>query len=332
MRDLGAVLRLGHRPDRDKRMTTHVGLTARAFGLEKMFMPDLDKDIKDTIEDVTNRFGGQFQIEEKKNWKTLLNEWDGKTIHLTMYGEDIDYFFSEHDLKNPLIIVGSKKVPRNVYDIVDHNVAVGSQPHSEVASLAVFLDRYNNRSIPKLSGGEMSILHSKSEKRVLDHSKVPEADECFRFARERGMDDGLLSHTMSVLNRALHLQNSFGGDLRLIIAGALLHDVGRTVTHGVEHGVEGARLIREKDWDEELAKIVERHIGGGITKTEAEEEGLPPKDYVPETLEEKIVCHADNTAGGKERFKQQIERTEKAGYIESADRMRKLAEEFEEDI
>jgi len=332
VRDLGAVLRLGHRPDRDKRMTTHIGLTARAFGLEKMYMPDLNHDIKNSLEDVADRFGGDFQVEEKKNWKGLIEEWEGETIHLTMYGEDIERFFAENEVKNPLVIVGSKKIPRKVYDIADYNVAVGAQPHSEVASLAVFLDRYNNRSIPGLSDGEMSILPSESEKRVLDHSKVPTADDCFRFIRKNGMDDDLLSHTMSVLDRALHLQNSNGGNLRLVIAGALLHDVGRTITHGVDHGIEGARFIREQGWDEELAKIVERHIGGGITKREAEEVGLPPKNYVPKTLEEKIVCHADNTAGGKERFQQLIERTEEAGYEESADRMRELAEEFQETL
>jgi len=332
VRYLGAVLRLGHRPDRDKRMTTHVGLTARAFGLDRMYMPDLNDEIKDSLEDVADRFGGGFSVEEKKDWEALIKEWDGETIHLTMYGEDIGRFFEKNKIENPLIIVGSEKVPRRVYDIADHNVAVGAQPHSEVASLAVFLDRYNNRSIHGLAGGDISVLPSKSEKRVLDHSKVPTADKCFRFARERGMDDDLLTHTMSVLDRALHLQNSNGGNLRLVIAGALLHDVGRTVTHGVDHGIEGACLIRDQGWDEELAKIVERHIGGGITKKEAEKEGLPPKDYVPETLEEKIVCHADNTAGGKERFKQQLERTEEVGYIESANRMRELAEEFEEDL
>ncbi len=313
-------------------MTTHVGLTARAFGLNKMFMPDLDEDIKNSLEDVADRFGGDFQVKERKDWEHLVKGWDGETIHLTMYGEDIDSFFENNEVENPLIIVGSKKVPRKIYDKADHNVAVGSQPHSEVASLAVFLDRYNNRSITRLTGGEMSVIPSEDGKRVLDHSKVPTADECFRFAKEKGIDDDLLAHTMGVLDRALNLQDSHGGNLRLVLAGALLHDVGRTVTHEVDHGVEGALLIREQGWNEELAKIVERHIGGGITKGEAEEQGLPPKDYVPQTLEEKIICHADNTAGGKERFKRQIERAEEAGYVESANRMRELAEEFEEDL
>ncbi|MEF8873991.1 MAG: HD domain-containing protein [Candidatus Thermoplasmatota archaeon] len=329
---MSSVLRLGHRPGRDKRMTTHVGLTARAFGMEKMFLPEMDSKVKNTLDDVTERFGADFSVKEEKDWRGLIKEWDGDVIHLTMYGSDIDDFFSEQEIKNPLIVVGSQKVPRDVYDLSDFNVSVGNQPHSEVAALAVFMDRFHNRSIPETTAGEMSVLPSDSDKRVVDYSEVPSAKECFEFARERGMDDDLIAHTMSVLERALHLQNEHGGDLRLIIAGALLHDIGRTVTHGVDHGVEGSKIIEEKGWSEELQKIVERHIGGGITKKEAEEAGLPARSYVPETLEGKIICHADNTAGDRERFEYQIQRAEEAGHHESAKRMKKLAREFEEDL
>ncbi len=330
MRELGAVLRLGHRPDRDKRMTTHVGLTARAFGLRKMYMPDVNTDLRETLEDVSERFGGDFAVKERKNWERLIKNWSGDTVHLTMYGSDIDGFFGENEIEDPLVIVGSEKVPKQVYDIADHNVAVGSQPHSEVASLAVFLDRYNGRDIPSFTGGEISVLPSDEGKRVIDHSKIPSASECFEFAKDLGMDDGLMSHTLDVMERALQLREKKGGDLRLVVSGALLHDIGRTVTHDLEHGVEGAKIVREQGWSDELAKIVERHIGGGITKDEAEEQGLPARSFLPETLEEKIICHADNTAGEEERFERQIRRTEEAGHQDSAERMRDLAEEFGE--
>ncbi|MFW6375766.1 MAG: HD domain-containing protein [Thermoplasmatota archaeon] len=145
------------------------------------------------------------------------------------------------------------------------------------------------------------------------------------------IEDGVIEHSMDVLERALELHDKFGGDLKLIVAAAILHDVGRSVTHGVEHGIEGGKIAREEGWHEELALIIERHIGGGITKEEAEEQGLPVKSYVPETLEEKLICHADNTAGGKERFDDLINRTENAGYKDSAERMRELARYFEEE-
>lgn len=336
MRDVGAVLRLGHRPGRDKRMTTHVGLTARALGLKKMYMDNLDPDIKSTVEDVGDRFGGNFEVIEKENWKNQIKKWEGTTIHLTMYGDDINDFFedvNERKIDNPLIIVGSKKVPKKVYDLVDFNVSVGNQPHSEVAALAVFLDRLNQKSLPEFPGGELDVIPDTEGKRVVNTTDVPEINTCFEFCREKGMDNGLFSHVFSVLDRALYLREKNGGNLKLIKAGALLHDIGRTKTHGIEHGVEGARMIKEKGWSDELARIAERHIGGGITKEEAMELDIPTKSYIPETLEEKIICHADNSAGGKSRFEYQLERTEEAGHEDSANRMRKLAEELnDEDV
>jgi len=80
-----------------------------------------------------------------------------------------------------------------------------------------------------------------------------------------------------------------------------LHDIGRSKTHSIEHGVVGAEILRDLGFDERLALIAERHIGAGITKEEAIELGLPPKDYLPVTLEEKIVAHADNLIFGTER-------------------------------
>ncbi len=314
-------------------MTTHVGLTARAFGADSFFIPNEDKKIFKTLKDVTERFGGDFEVKEKKDWKELVKTWSGTVIHLTMYGQSIDTFFSKNeDLEDPLIIVGAEKVPKDVYDIADHNVAVGSEPHSEVAALAVFLDRYNGRELPKLRKGDISVLASERDKRVIDNSKIPNAETCFKFAKENGMDEGLLQHTMSVLQRTLELHEKHGGDLQLLIAGALLHDIGRTRSHGVDHGVLGGDMIRDEGWEEELARIVECHVGGGLTREEAEELDIPTKDYLPETVEEKIVCHADNTAGGEERFQGLIQRVEEDGNQKSAARMRRLAEEFEDDL
>ncbi|HID47491.1 MAG TPA: TIGR00295 family protein [Methanococcaceae archaeon] len=90
-------------------------------------------------------------------------------------------------------------------------------------------------------------------------------------------------------------------DLDLAVFGALLHDIGRSRTHTIKHGVEGAKIVREHNLDERLALIVERHIGGGITKKEAAELGLPPRDYIPRTLEEKLVAHCDNLTSGTKR-------------------------------
>lgn len=83
-------------------------------------------------------------------------------------------------------------------------------------------------------------------------------------------------------------------DIESVVIGGLLHDIGRSRTHGIDHAVTGARIAVEKGLDDKLVKIIERHIGAGIPKTEAPELGLPEKDYLPATIEEKIVAYADN--------------------------------------
>ena len=89
-------------------------------------------------------------------------------------------------------------------------------------------------------------------------------------------------------------------DIDAVFLGALLHDIGRSKTHGIGHAVAGARIAIENGLDDKLVKIIERHIGAGIPKQEAQGLGLPEKDYVPVTIEEKIVAYADNLIFGKE--------------------------------
>jgi len=141
------VLRLGHRPERDKRITTHVALTARAFGADGIIIAaDEDEHVRESVEDVVKRWGGQFFIKFSPHWKKIVREWEGKIVHLTMYGIHVDDALPKikEDLKrgeNILVVIGAEKVPREVYELAHYNVAIGNQPHSEVAALAVFLDR-----------------------------------------------------------------------------------------------------------------------------------------------------------------------------------------------
>ena len=140
-----AVLRLGHRPGRDDRMTTHVALTARALGADRVFLPANATDAVGTARDVTDRFGGPFGVETSDELLGTVRGWEGAIVHLTMYGErvqDVEAAVRERHRNAPLlVVVGAEKVPFEVYDHADWNVAVTSQPHSEVAALAVFLDR-----------------------------------------------------------------------------------------------------------------------------------------------------------------------------------------------
>jgi tRNA (cytidine56-2'-O)-methyltransferase len=139
------VLRLGHRPGRDNRMTTHVGLTARAFGADRVVIAGDASKAAGTVEDITERFGGPFEVELTDAHRRLLREWEGTVVHLTMYGlpvQDVEADVrSDHEDEPLLVVVGAEKVPFDVYERADYNVGVTNQPHSEVAGLAVFLDR-----------------------------------------------------------------------------------------------------------------------------------------------------------------------------------------------
>lgn len=141
-----AVLRIGHRPQRDARVTTHVGLTARAFGASGMFLTVRDRGIAESVRDVASRFGGDFFVEEGMSFRRCITDWKaagGTVVHLTMYGINLPDAVEEIRTRNKvLVVVGAEKVPGEVYGLADFNIAVGNQPHSEIAALAVFLDRY----------------------------------------------------------------------------------------------------------------------------------------------------------------------------------------------
>ena len=134
------VLRLGHRPARDKRVTSHVALTARAFGADAMLVSTRDAGLERSIRAVVRRFGGSFRIETGVAWRRILKDWQGTKVHLTMYGERLQDVMPRVPREDLLVVVGAEKVPRDLFDLVDWNIAVGNQPHSEVAALAVFLD------------------------------------------------------------------------------------------------------------------------------------------------------------------------------------------------
>ncbi|MDH7506459.1 MAG: tRNA (cytidine(56)-2'-O)-methyltransferase [Candidatus Thermoplasmatota archaeon] len=167
------VLRIGHRIGRDKRITTHVSLVARAFGADKILIDKTDKKIQEAVESICSRFGGNFEIETGVDKKKVLKEWKGVIVHLTMYGEQLKKSLKKIDKKKDLlIVVGAEKVPPFVYEMADFNVSVGNQPHSEVAALAIFLDRYTNGSWQsKKFNGKLEILPCDRGKKVISKEK-----------------------------------------------------------------------------------------------------------------------------------------------------------------
>jgi tRNA (cytidine56-2'-O)-methyltransferase len=167
-----AVLRLGHRPGRDERMTTHVGLTARALGADRVWLPDNAGQSLETVADITARFGGPFDVELTDSPNALIREWDGTVVHLTMYGERVqdveDEIRTAHEDDPVLVVVGSEKVSFDVYEAADWNVGVTNQPHSEVAGLAVFLDRlFEGRELEReWEGADRTVVPMATGKRV----------------------------------------------------------------------------------------------------------------------------------------------------------------------
>lgn len=166
------VLRLGHRPDRDKRVTTHVCLTARAFGAERVLVAEEDPHLVEGIEGVVGRFGGDFTVETGTGWRGPLKAFSGAKVHLTMYGLPVDEVVPKLSPSGDLlVVVGAEKVPREVYDLVDWNVAVGNQPHSEVAALAVLLYAFQGPAVLRREfPGKMQIKPSARGKDVVGRS------------------------------------------------------------------------------------------------------------------------------------------------------------------
>jgi len=198
------ILRLGHRPERDKRTTTHLGLVGRALGARGMLLAANDKGVERSVREVTKRWGGDFFVQSGVKWRAELRAWKqkgGKVCHLTMYGENLPDVISEvregvregvqegvreevqeevqeevreegresvQEEARVLVVVGAEKVPYEVFEAADWNVAVSNQPHSEVAALALFLDylQEGRELRAKFEGAELEVVPKRRGKAV----------------------------------------------------------------------------------------------------------------------------------------------------------------------
>ena len=144
------VLRLGYRKGRDPRITTHLALVARALGADGFLLAgDEDKEMFDNLNSVSDRFGGNLDTQHVSGLGHLKKHLEngGVAVHLTMYGEPFRKAIPKIRRDRPVVVVvGGAKVPGDVYKICQHNVAVGNQPHSEVAALALFMDAWFGES------------------------------------------------------------------------------------------------------------------------------------------------------------------------------------------
>lgn len=292
-----SVYRYGHRLSRDKRITTHTALVARAFGARGITVDSTDDRLEATIADVNERFGDDFSIETGVSWREFRRAHEGAVVHLTMYGLPIDDVIDDirrHD--DVIAVVGSQKVPGSFYGEADYNVAVGNQPHSEVAALAVFLHY--------LTEGGWTDRRFYGTHRIVPQArgkKVVERDYA-ALLRDTGCPPGVVEHAGKVQHLALAIaqrvkQQGANVDLATVKIGAMLHDLGRAESQGIDHIPAGVALARRHGLPKKVVRVIERHGGAGIDRDEAAKLGLPVKDYTPQTIEEKIVAHADILTG-----------------------------------
>lgn len=137
-------------------------------------------------------------------------------------------------------------------------------------------------------------------------SALPSRRQALKILREVGCSTSVIHHCEAVSRLAVEMaaayrKHGINVDLKLVEIGALLHDIGRARTHKIDHGVIGAKIARSKHLAEPIVQIIERHLLAGITAQEAQKFGLPVKDYLPHTIEEKIVLYADKRISGPRR-------------------------------
>ena len=165
--------------------------------------------------------------------------------------------------------------------------------------------------------------------------KLPSREQALKLLHESKCSVKVIKHCRAVTKLALEIaeacrEKGLNIDLELVEIGALLHDVGRSKTHTVNHAVVGVEIAKSAGLPEPVISIIKTHVGGGITVSEAEKLGWPKDVYVPITLEEKIVSYADKLIEGSKRVPIEItiKKLSKELKGDAAERVRKLHEEI----
>ena len=161
-------------------------------------------------------------------------------------------------------------------------------------------------------------------------SILPSERQCFEILKEEGCSPKVIRHVCTVNIVAMIIASRVKADRDLVNAGSLLHDVGRSRTHGVRHVSEGVAIARARNFPEPLIRVISRHIAAGLTKDEAKALGLPDGEYMPETVEEKIVCHADNLVSDDKvtTLQEALDDLYSKGYTNTAERMKAMHHEL----
>jgi uncharacterized protein (TIGR00295 family) len=155
----------------------------------------------------------------------------------------------------------------------------------------------------------------------------PDYSTCLALLTDEGVSPGVLKHVkavhrFSVIIGKRLIELGYRVNMPLLEAGALLHDIGRSKTHGLSHAIAGCEIAERLGLPGDVISIIRNHIGAGITKEEAVEKGLPALDFIPDSLEEKIVAAADNLAFGEnlQTIEQHKQNMLRQGVIAGAER------------
>jgi uncharacterized protein (TIGR00295 family) len=163
---------------------------------------------------------------------------------------------------------------------------------------------------------------------------IPSAQQALALHKKYGSNDRTVSHcqacakiSKALAERAVQLRHPV--NVEAVMAGALLHDIGRSQTQTVAHGYVGAGILEKEGVDPVVVEIVRRHVGAGISPEEAVPLGFPPGDYIPRTLEQKIVGFADKMLDGDRArpFEEEVKRFVKKGH--DVQRLRRLKEDVD---
>jgi uncharacterized protein len=166
-------------------------------------------------------------------------------------------------------------------------------------------------------------------------NQLPNREQAIKLLQENNCPPQVIQHCLAVTEFALGIayrlqEKGIQIDLPLVEAGALLHDLGRSKTHKVDHSLVGSQIAQKIGLPQPIVNIIKRHVGAGITDEEANWLGWPKDIYVPQTIEEKIVSYADKRIdqGKVVPIETEIERLQKEGMVEAGERVRSLHEEI----
>lgn len=162
-------------------------------------------------------------------------------------------------------------------------------------------------------------------------SSIPSEVDCVEMLLDVGCKRRVIIHCCTVEAVAKEIASHVPGvDRDLVNAGALLHDIGRSVDHSIMHAYIGSQIVGAHGLPQALVDIVRKHTGAGLDAEDVDEMGLPPADYMPSTLEEKIVAHADNLVSDNKVVKHDhsVEKLRNKGADRGADRIEALHKEL----